>query len=153
REIAGRPALDAGVDPPASGRLARLETRDRQPVEDRAPVRAPVVPRGRLHRRVEGEAVEIRVLDPDPGERRELDGAAPGVGVERAPLVAPDLEADPDGREGGLDRVGEPARSGLVRGLVDDLEPRRGARAVGIAKAGAVEQPARAGGIVAAASD
>ena len=131
--VDGAPPLDVEHPPPAL----------RQPIHDRARVAPSVVARGRAHGRMEGQIVEVGIADADPGEGAELEVAAPDVGEERAPLVGAHLEGDPDLGERGLDRLGESASLGLVRGLVDEPEAGQGPGAVGIRVAGALEKPPR----------
>src|SRR5439155_14472083 len=96
----------------------------------------------------EGEVIEVGIADPDPGERAELEVAAAHVGVERPPLVGPDVDRDADRAERRLDRLGEPTSGQLVRGLEDDPEAGKGARAVRVAEAGPVEETSRPAGVV-----
>src|SRR5207253_8116286 len=93
------------------------------------------------------QIVQIGVGDSDPGERGELEVAAADVRIESAPLVDPDVDRDADRPELGLDSLRQPPTHGLRGRLVD--EPETGRARTGRPVAGAVEQPARAPGIVA----
>src|SRR5712691_4168088 len=104
-----RTALNASVDRTSSGRIEQLPAASGESVHHGVRVTAPVVARRRLHGRVEGEVVEVRIPDPDPGQSTDLEIAAPDVRIEGAPLVRAHLERDADGGELRLDRLCEAA--------------------------------------------
>src|SRR5262249_26055891 len=141
-EIVRRPALDAGVDRAASGRIEHLPAASGEPVHHGGRVAAPVVARGRAHGRVEGQVVEVRIPDPHPRQRAHLEVAVADVCIEGAPLVGAHVERDADGGELRLDRLRQATRPRLGRRLVDQPEAGKGARAVRIAVAGPIEQSA-----------
>src|SRR2546427_177842 len=105
-------------------------------------VAPPVDARGRLQGRVEGEVVEVRIPDADPGQSADLEISAADVRIEGAPLVRAHVQRDADGGELRLDRLREAASAWLGRGLVDQPETGQRPRAIRVSIAGPVEQPA-----------
>src|SRR3990172_256998 len=115
--------LDSAVGRLSPTRVRGPPTAEQQTIHLGVSVVTPIGPKRGKRIRVEYILIIVGIADADPGQDIELEIPRLDVGVERPPLVAPDLEPNPDLRQLKLYRLGNGSAELARRRLEGEGEP------------------------------